>query len=456
MESRENDSPGAVLDTARDLHLPTGPDELHTIGPDHQTFAVLARWVPEFGDFFCVQSKDRRDPSFVVSNPEYLKHILLTNHENYVKGVGFERVKMLLGNGIIVSDGEEWRRQRTMMQPGFSRANIARLSEPMRTLNLGLRDQWGLLAAAGQTVDITTAMSRLGLEVILRSILSSDLDRLVEREGANPFAFLAEDTTRDLQTAVRFRNLGRLILDLVAERRQTGHRPFDFLSLLMDARDRKSGNGMTDKELLDEVNTLIIAGHETSAGTLNWVWYLLSQHPAAEERVLEELARLTPGDNFSFDQLMELNYTACVLKETLRLYPPVWLFSRRARNDDRLGEYRVPAGAHLFIAPYFLHRRPELWPDPERFDPDRFDETRSAPVDRYAFIPFSAGARRCIGDYFSFVEMQMHLALLAPHFALRLQAPDSTDSNQTIELDPAVNLRTRHSIHLTVRQRNAR
>jgi cytochrome P450 len=392
----------------------------------------------------------------VVSNPEFLKHILLTNHENYVKGVGFERVKMLLGNGIIVSDGEEWRRQRTMMQPGFSRANIARLSEPMRTLNLGLRDQWGLLAATGQTIDITTEMSRLGLEVILRSIFSRDLDRLVEREGANPFAFLAEDTTRDLQTAVRFRNLGRLILGLVAERRQTGQRPFDFLSLLMDARDRKSGKGMTDKELLDEVNTLIIAGHETSAGTLNWVWYLLSQHPAAEERVLAELAELTPGDDFTFDQLMGLNYTACVLKETLRLYPPVWLFSRRARNEDCLGDYRVPAGAHLFIAPYFLHRRPELWPDPESFNPDRFDETRSAPVDRYAFIPFSAGARRCIGDYFSFVEMQMHLALLAPRFALRLPSADSTDSNQSIELDPAVNLRTRHSIHLTIRQRNAR
>jgi cytochrome P450 len=146
---------------------------------------------------------------------------------------------------------------------------------------------------------------------------------------------------------------------------------------------------------------------------------------------------------------MELNYTACVLKETLRLYPPVWLFSRRARKEDQLGEFRIPAGAHIFIAPYFLHRRPELWPNPERFDPDRFDESRSPPVDRYAFIPFSAGARRCIGDYFSYVEMQMHLALLAPHFALRLQ-PD-----QSIQLDPAVNLRTHHSINLTVQHRTA-
>ncbi|MEO8224775.1 MAG: cytochrome P450, partial [Gammaproteobacteria bacterium] len=297
-------------------------------------------------------------------------------------------------------------------------------------------------------IDITTAMSRLGLAVILRSIFSSDLDALVARQRGNPFAFLAEDATRDLQTAVRFRNLAGLILGIIADRRRTGARPFDFLSLLMDARDRKSGDGMTDKELLDEVNTLIIAGHETSAGTLNWAWYLLSQHPAVEARMLGELAAVTPGDGFSFDQLMSLNYTNCVLKETLRLYPPVWLYSRRALKDDRLGDFRVPAGAHLFIAPYFLHRRPELWPDPERFDPDRFDEARSPPVDKYAYVPFSAGARRCIGEYFSFVEMQMHLALLAPHFILGSPTADP------VELDPAVNLRSRHAIQLEIRHRN--
>jgi cytochrome P450 len=295
-------------------------------------------------------------------------------------------------------------------------------------------------------------MSRLGLEVILRSIFSSDLDRIIGREGANPFAFLAEDPTRDLQTAVRFRNLARVILAVVAERRRSGERPFDFLSLLMDARDRKTGDGMTDKELLDEINTLIIAGHETSAGTLNWCWYLLARHPRVEARLIAELTEQTPGDTFTFDQLMGLDYAACVLKETLRLYPPVWLFSRRALKEDRLGDFVVPAGAHIFIAPYFLHRRPELWPDPERFDPDRFDASRSPPVDRYAFIPFSAGARRCIGEYFSFVEMQMHLALLAPRFALSFGPGEPAPA---AELEPAVNLRTRHSIHLHIRHRSA-
>jgi cytochrome P450 len=208
---------------------------------------------------------------------------------------------------------------------------------------------------------------------------------------------------------------------------------------------------MTDKELLDEINTLIIAGHETSAGTLNWTWYLLSRHPEVEAHLIAELAAMPSGDEFTFDQLMDLRYAACVLKETLRLYPPVWLFSRRALREDRLGDFRIPAGAHIFIAPYFLHRRPALWPDPERFNPGRFDERHNPPVDRYAFIPFSAGARRCIGEYFSFVEMQMHLALLAPRFALQSE-PGTAAS--TVELEPAVNLRTRHSIHLNLRHRS--
>lgn len=448
MQSQDNDSALAPPAGGRPSKTVPGPEELLTLGPDQPTFDALARWTTQYGDFFCVRSRERRDPSFVVSNPEYLKQILLTNQENYVKGVGFERVKMLLGNGIIVSDGEAWRRQRTLMQPGFSRANIARLAEPMRRLNQGLRTQWHALADTGSVLDITTAMSRLGLEVILRAILSTDLDRLMDPEGTHPFTFLAADTTRNLQTAVRFRQLAPLVLGLVADRRNSGQRPFDFLSLLMDARDRKTGTGMNDKELLDEINTLIIAGHETSAGTLNWVWYLLSQHPEVEARVLEELAAITPGDDFSFDQLLDLKYTASVLKETLRLYPPVWLFSRRALKDDRLGDFEIPAGAHLFIAPYFLHRQPRLWPDPERFAPERFDETLAPPVDRHAYIPFSAGARRCIGEYFSFVEMQMHLALLAPHFSLSLPA------GQTIEVEPAVNLRTRHSIHLVPRHRH--
>jgi cytochrome P450 len=428
---------------------PPGPTARYTLHPDAATLALLERLVAEYGDTVLVESDDRRDPSFVICDPAHLRQVLVANHTNYVKGVGFERVKMLLGNGIIVSDGAEWRRQRTMIQPGFSRSNIAAHAEAIRAHTIEVADRWAELAAAGGTIDLTAAMSGFGLQVILRAIFSSDLARLEDQPGGNPFAFLADDPTRDIRTVVRLRELTRVIQSCIDRRRTTGDRPFDFLSALMDARDKKTGAGMGDKELLDEVKTLIVAGHETSAGTLNWAWYLLSQHPAVADRLLAELATLGGGTDFGFEQLMALRYLPAVLKETLRLYPPVWLFSRRAVADDRFGEYAVPAGAHIFIAPYLVHRRPRLWPEPGRFDPDRFLGPEADQRDPLAFIPFSAGARRCIGEYFSFVEMQMHLAILLPRFRLE-HAPLPAEP---VELDPAINLRARYGIRMRITPR---
>jgi enediyne biosynthesis protein E7 len=427
------------------LPRPPGPAEPHTLRADGATLALLEQLTAEHGEIICVHSADRKDLSYVLHDPAHIRQVLVSNHTNYAKGVGFERVKMLLGNGIIVSDGEDWRRQRTMIQPGFSRSNIAAMAEVMRSHTLELRQEWEVLARERRTIDVTVAMSHFGLQIILRSIFSSDLPRLEAEFGGNPFGFLAADATRDLRTVVRMRELGALVIACITRRRESGERPADFLSHLMDARDKKTGAGMSDAEIVDEVKTLIVAGHETSAGTLNWAWHLLGQHPDCEARLLAELTRLP--EDFDFDALMALEYTPQVLKETLRLYPPVWLFSRRALADDQLGPWTIPAGAHIFISPYLVHRRPHLWPDPEAFRPERFTAAAEEARDRTAFIPFSAGARRCIGEYFSYAEMQMHLALLAPRFQLR--AADTSP----IELDPAVNLRTRHGIQMTVAPR---
>jgi cytochrome P450 len=427
---------------------PPGPAERYTLHPDAATLALLTRLTAEHGEVFRVESADRRDPSFVLHDPALIRHVLVTNHTNYVKGVGFERVKLLLGNGIIVSDGDDWRRQRTMIQPAFSRSNVAAHAEPIRAHARELAADWaGRAAGPDPVIDLTTTMSVFGLQVILRAIFSSDLARLEDQPGGNPFAFLAADPTRDIRTVVRLRELTRVVQACIDRRRATGERPFDFLSALMDARDRRTGAGMTDRELLDEVKTLIVAGHETSAGTLNWAWYRLARHPEVADRLDAELATL--GPDFGFEALMALRYLPAVLKETLRLYPPVWLFSRRAVAADRVGELEIPAGAHIFLSPYLVHRRPHLWPDPERFDPERFLGPDSEERERSAFIPFSAGARRCIGEYFSYVEMQMHLAILFPRFRLGLidEGP--------VELDPAINLRTLRSIPMRVAARPA-
>lgn len=425
---------------------PPGPVEPYTLNADPPTLALLERLTAEHGRIIGVRSADRRDPSFVLNDPTHIERVLKGNYANYVKGAGFERVKMLLGNGIIVSDGELWRRQRTLIQPAFSRTNVGRLADNIRAHNLELAQHWSALADSHAVIDLTTTMSRYALDVILRAIFSDDLVTLSKQSGGNPFAFLAEDPTRDIRTVVRLRELGRLVQQCVDERRQTGRRPFDFLSMMMDAKDRRTGERMPDRQLLDEVKTLIVAGHETSAGTLNWAWYLLSQHADIAAGLRDEIDTQLPADDFSVDNLMSLDLMPRVLKETLRLYPPVWLFSRRAVAADRLDDYVVPAGTHIFISPYLVHRQPHLWPDPERFDPDRFCGPDSAQRSR-AFIPFSAGARRCIGEYFSFVEMQMHLAIMARRFHLHHVA------GKPIELDPAVNLRSRHSIMMRIEHR---
>ena len=427
---------------------PPGPTDPITLNTDASSLVALTALIEEYGDFFCFHSKDRHDQSYFLNRPDLLQHVLLSNHQNYTKGVGFERVRMLLGNGIIVSDGETWRRQRTLIQPGFSRSSIIKLAERIKARTLCLRDDW-IELASGDAIDITVATSHYALDVILRSIFSSDLDDMRDKDGTPLFAFLADERTRDLDTALRFRQLRPRIEQCIDERLSSGKRPSDFLSAMMDARDKRTGEGMIKAELVDEVTTLIVAGHETSAGTLNWAWYLMSCHPQVEERLLDELRRLPPDEELTCDDINNLDYTRWFLQETLRLYPPVWLFTRRAIGADRFGDTEIQAGSHIFISPYLLHRRESFWARPEAFEPERFDPTRAGEEVKHAYIPFSWGARRCIGEYFSMVEMQFHMAVMARHFRLQPMP------NQTVEIEPAINLRMRKNLQMSIRIRNS-
>jgi cytochrome P450 len=426
---------------------PPGPTDPITLNTDADSLAVLTALIEKYGDFFCFHSKDRHDQSYFLNRPDLLQHVLVSNHQNYTKGVGFERVRMLLGNGIIVSDGETWRRQRTLIQPGFSRSSITRLAERIKLRTLCLRDDW-IELAKGDAIDITAATSHYALDMILRSIFSSDLDGMRDKEGGPLFAFLAEDRTRDLDTALRFRGLRPRIEQCIDDRLSSGERPFDFLSAMMDARDKRSGEGMSKAELVDEVTTLIVAGHETSAGTLNWAWYLIARHPQVEERLLDELRRLPPDEELSLDDVTGLDYTRWLLQETLRLYPPVWLFTRRAIGADRIGDTDIQPGSHIFISPYLLHRQETFWTEPEAFEPERFDPSRAGAEIKDAYVPFSWGARRCIGEYFSMVEMQFHIAIMARRFHLEPL------SDQTVEIDPAVNLRMRKNLQMSIQLRD--
>lgn len=426
--------------------LPPGPEEAFELDINLQSQLAIGQLIEQYGDIFRVKIPKREVETFVITNPDAIKHILVSNHTNYIKGRGFERVKMLLGNGIIVSDGDFWRRQRTMIQPAFSRKHIHRMCAMMKTETQKLIPKWQEKADSGEAIDITTAMSEFALDVILRALIGNDLDRLITDTGENPFSFLTDDPSRNLAVAMKFRQLAPLIHSLVDRRRNNGENHDDLLDALMNATD-KSGHPMSDKELIDEVMTMIIAGHETSAGTLNWVWYELSRHPEAEQRLFQEVTRVIDNDSINMDEVTSLTYARQVINEALRLYPPVWLFTRKALHDDIIADYFIPAGTDIFLSPFFTQRDPKLWEDPDRFDPTRFDNNGKNLKHKYAFLPFSAGSRRCIGEYFSYIEMQTHLAILVNRFIL------STVPDQVVELEPGINLRTKHSIMMTVARR---
>jgi len=400
------------------------------------------------GDTYRVFVPARRSYTYVIHHPDDVKRVLLSNHRNYTKGLGLDRVRILLGRGIMTSEGELWKRQRYMMQPLFHRRVIGEFARLIAAANdrfLGHCDQ---LAARGEPVNLTDEMSALTLEIVLRSIFGTDLDRLAQQLGGNPFEVVSKQPSRDLQFAFKFRSLTKLVAQLIARRRAASEEEhFDYVAMLMQARDKESGKPMGERELIDEVMTLIVAGHETTASGLNWTWYLLSQHPEVEARLHAELDAVPEQAAPSLAEMETLSYTQQIINEALRLYPPGWLLSRRTIEADVLGGYSVPAGANVLLPLYLLHRHPRFWKEPQAFDPTRFAPEHEAERPRFAYMPFAAGPRHCIGETFALYEMLVHLYKVARRHRL-VYVPD-----QPLELEAQINLRTRHPLRMRLERR---
>jgi cytochrome P450 len=428
------------------LRIPPGPDEPVSLGIDAETLTTLQDLQHDYGDMVCVKRPNGRLAYFINDATE-VRRILTRRHSKYHKGPGFERVKMLLGNGLIVSDGDVWRRSRRMIQPAFSRQNVHRLMKVMLTCSDRRAAHWAELARNNERCNITSETSDFALELILISIFSTDYEERILTEGDNPFAFLSRDSKRDLSVVMKVRHLRNLLLGIIKDRRAgKGSDEFDFLSMYLQATD-KDGQPFSDDELLDELMTLIVAGFETSANTLNWVWYLIAKHPEVESDLIAEAAEHLPSASaLNADALAAMQYTQQVLEEALRLYPPVWLFTRKSHELDELDDFDVGPDTDIYLSPFVLHRTPHYWPDPERFDPDRFAPSDKPKKDR-PFYPFSLGPRRCLGEYFSFLEMKVHIGLLLPRFRMQLLAEEDP------ELELSINLRSSKDIFMQPTQR---
>jgi enediyne biosynthesis protein E7 len=428
----------------------SGPPCVHAqleVGENDEALPHMMRDFAELGDLYRVVTPGRERDTWVLSDPEAIKRVLVSNHRSYTIGVGLDRVKVLVGNGIIVSEGEVWRRQHRMMQPMFQRAQVERFGSTIDAVTNRRLYEWSGKAGSGEPLNITKETSEGALEVVLRATFGADFDQMRESDGSNPFAMLSEDTSRDLRFAYRFRQLGKHIERAIVRRESSpaGEGSLDWLAMMMAARDR-DGKPMSHRELIDEVMSLIVAGHETTAAVLNSVWYLLSQHPAVEARLHAEVDSIELSD-LRLESVEALHYTHQVIAEALRLYPPVWVLSRRCIHADHLLGHQAPAGADVLMSPYVVHRHPQHWTDPEAFRPERFEPDAIADKHRYAYIPFSAGPRHCIGETFAIYEMAIHLYRAARGFRLR------SSRSGALEMEAKINLRVREELMMTVERR---
>jgi len=424
-----------------------GPAEGFDLGGSDESLARLQEYFGRFGDVYRVFAPSRGVFNYVINHPDDIKRVLLTNHRNYTKGEGMDRVKILLGNGIMTSEGAFWRRQRRMMQPSFHRRVIDRFSALIGEVNHKYAQRWTELCARGEPVNVSSDTSELTLEIVLKSIFGSDLDRLAQQMGINPFEVVAKQSNRDLKFAFQFRSLGRLVGELIQRRRHAAEEHVDFLSMFMLTRDRESDEPMSDKELIDEVLTLIVAGHETTAAALTWTWYLIGQHPQAAEQLHAEADRSGADEVLGLGAAEAMSFTHQVLQESLRLYPPGWLITRRAIEADELGGFAIAPRTDIFISPYMLHRHPKFWSEAEAFQPERFADADAAERHKFAYIPFAVGPRHCIGENIAMFEMLVHLRTMARRFRL------TRASNEPIELEAQINLRPRSNLMMTVEMR---
>jgi len=417
--------------------IPPGPIK------HHNSMDELFQWMEEnfsrYGDIY--RATVFGSNVYVVRDPDYCERILRWNWRNYARsGQMVKRISFLLGNSLIASNGEFWANQRRMIQPAFSKNAIFALAGIITEANAELLGRWKQSAVRQERVNVTQDVSAMTMKITLTSIFGEDYG-----SAAPAFEFLAGEWTRNLEFTQSFRALDGVILHIVAERRHSGTVAADFLGRLMEARDRKHGAPMSDAQLAKEIRTLVVAGHETTASVLNWMWYLLSRHPEVQIQLHKEFNSLPWGEIPTVEVLHKYTYTRQVIEETLRLYPPAWLVTRRAVQEDRLGDFFVPAGTEMYISPYFIQRNPNLWEASDEFRPERMRPENERERHNLATCPFGAGPRNCIGESLARIELQMHLMMFGRELSLEYHEKKSP------EMTKGLNLLSKHDFMMSPR-----
>jgi cytochrome P450 len=396
----------------------------------------------------------------LLFHPDGVRHVLQENHRNYNKDVpDYHVLRLVLGRGLLTNDGESWLRQRRLIQPAFHRERVAAFGTLMTDTTLTWTEAWetSSLVETNKPLDLTQEMSSLTLNIVGKALFGTDLSAETERVGraltavnhllASAFYLpwvLSLPTPQRHRLYTARRELDTVVEQIIRERRGRSAQHDDLLEMLLEARDEETGEGMTDHQVRDEVLTLLLAGHETTANTLSWTFFLLAQHPRVEARLQEEYQHVLNGRPPLIEDLPRLPYTRMVIEEALRLYPPAWGLGRRALGNDEIGGYCIPKGAYVLLFPYVTHRHPAFWERPDTFDPERFSSQQAAGRPRFAYFPFGGGPRLCIGNQFALSEAQLILATILSRYQLRLLP------GAVVTPEPLVTLRPGGDLLMTV------
>jgi len=441
--------------------LPPGPKtsllSALTYRPGRDPLAFFSNLAREYGDLAYLRMGGEH--LFVASNPADIKDVLVTHNQNFHKSRGLERVKILLGEGLLTSEDAFHLRQRRLMQPAFHRDRIAAYAATMVAYADRVRNGW----TEAVTFDMARDMSRLTLLIVGKTLFDTDVESQARDVGVAMSGLMDSFWTMMLPFGDRLERLpipylrrGRrarerldaIVYGIIRERRANLGDRGDLLSMLLMAQDDEDkGRGMTDKQVRDEAMTIFLAGHETTANALTWTWYLLSQTAEVERRLHEEIDRVLGGRLPTVADVERLPYVMRVVTESMRLYPPAWLVGRRAVNEYRIGDYYVPPRSIIVMSQWIVHRDRRHYPDPERFDPDRWTPEFRAALPRFAYFPFGGGPRQCIGESFAWMELVLLVATIAQRWRFEL-APD-----HPVVPYAAVTLRPRYGMKMMGRRR---
>ena len=403
-------------------------------------------------------------PILITDRPELIQHVLQKNNKNYTKTrVVREVLKKQVGNGLLTSEGEYWLKQRRAIQPGFHRKRLEGISTIMvQEINTYLDDVFDSYTESGEEIDISKEMTLLAFKIVSKSLFGEEVEdnklELIEKIVSESQQFVVNQVRKPMLKPwfhlsgayKRNRELKEtgdaLIMEIIAARQQSNEEHNDLLDMLIQTK-YEDGSGMNDKQLLEEAIILYVAGHETSANAMAWMWYLIAEHPEIEEKTLQSVQDSIGNEDPSFEKLRNLGYCLQVIEETMRLYPPAWVVDRESLGDDEFQGIPIKKGSDVLCFIYGVHRSERYWQDPETFDPERFTAENKAKQVPFSYMPFGGGPRLCIGNNFALMEMQFVLAMMIKRYRFKVV------EDQTIDINPLITLRPRYGIKMTVSKR---